>query len=220
VLCSCATLAYADFVTVTAEIPATTIPADGFGGSVEIDQFEPSADRILTQVDFDLLINFSGTMGFENTDPNVATFFQLELTWSLDLYEPNALKAPNDPPLISLAANRLIQGLVDPFDGELDFDGFSGRTFDVVVDDVAGSAMPGLTDPNHLLPFEGTGTVALPLVASFVGVAKAANTTSFESLFENVGFEGELSVTYTYVIPEPTLAGVVLLAGIALRRRR
>jgi len=218
VLSCCTSLVCADLLTVTTEIPATAIPGAGYSDFLEIEQFTPLPGEILTQVDFDLLLDFSGTMGFENTDPNVATFYQLKLTWSLDLHLPEDLQDPNEPPLIGVLASRVVQGLVDPYDGEIDFDGPSGRTFDVVAEDEAGSGGP-LVDAEDLAAFTGTGSVALPLTAIYLEEAKAANTILFESLFENVRFEGELSVTYTY-IPEPMLAGFVLLVGLALRRIR
>ena len=213
-LCVCANLAYAGAEEVSIIIPNTEIPPGGDTVFLEVDQFDPSGGRILQRIDFDLVIDFSGTMGFENLDPDRATTFELALFWGLELWDPD----PNEPELlIELDALRVVRGLVDPFDGEIDFGGFSGVTFDVMVTDVGG--LGEITDPKDFPPFEGTGTVLLPVTVGFEGTAEAGNTDLFIAEFWDVAFEGELTVTYTY-IPEPVMTGWLLLAGFALLRRR
>jgi len=215
-LCVCASVASArsdEVEEVVIDIPYTVIPSEGLDLDVNVPQFDTQGGtRWLLGVDFDLSIDFSGTMGIENLDPERSTTFELALLWALELWDPD----PDEPDLlIDLEAQRVIRGLLDPFDGEIDFGGFSGATFDVAVNDVAGAGT--VTDPEDFSLYEGTGTVALPLAASYLGTAEAGNTDEFVAEFWDVAFEGTLTVRYTF--PEPTLAGWVLLAAVVLRER-
>jgi len=198
---------------ITVAIPGTSIPSEGYHGLLAIAQFAPAQGEYLTQIDFELAIDFAGMMGFENLNPSLSTFFKLELTWLLEVDLPAGEE--REGPLLDMSATRGVVGLAGPFDGAVDFAGPSGRTYAVAANGVA--AFATTADASDLAAFTGNGVVELPIAGWFEGFAQAQ--TDHESDFWDVGFAGELTVTYTYV-PEPAGLALLLIGPLLLWRFR
>lgn len=203
-------LATAGIETVTVDIPTTEIPGGGYEGYIDVTQFASGPERVLESVEIELNADFAGTMGIENTDAGLSSIYELELAWSVDL------KRADDSTLLALSDSRITQGLLDPFDGVIDYAGLSGALFAVGARGVHDLALT--RESSDLALFTGPGTLSLPIAADYAPEAWAASG-SFQSDFGDVTFDGELTITYTYV-PEPASIALLVMLGLALRRMR
>ena len=214
VICSAGLFAaksFADTVTVSTEIPTTGIAETGYAGFVEAQQFDQGSNFVLESVVIALTLDFVGTMAIENTDPDYATSFSLSLAWMAQL------RRPEQTPLVDLEAARTRQGLLDPYDGNPDFGGFSGASFDVERTGVNSSILTA--DQADLALFNGDGTITLPISASFAPTVNVGSTDDYIADFWDITFDGDLFITYNYhVVPEPAWGYVIPLL-LLLRRR-
>lgn len=209
ILATAATAAAGETTTLTVPLPAEMIDPAGSSFSVPVPQFDPAGGRVLQQVDLRLTLDLTGTMGFENRDEALSAVYSLDLQWQVNLLWPDSSLIAN------VSAERLRSGLVGPFDGEADFAGTSGVTLQVSADDQTAEA--STTDAARLDLLTGTGTVNLPLEASFTGSAQSTPPVPFDALFE-AGLEGALRVEYTW-IPEPAAIVPASMSVLVLARQ-
>jgi hypothetical protein len=198
----------ADTISFHESIPLTETDWSDF---LTFDQFDPSLG-VLNSVELELTGPFEGSMRLENESYG-RVFFSMSLAWGLELFRPDQSL------LITVEAAKLEEGLLDPYDGQTDFSGSSGVTFDVAAEPTDSALF---TDPGDLELFTGSGTIDLPIAA--VGEFTVEVTGGGEGpqsyVAEYDALAGaEVTLTYDY-IPEPGSLVLLSIGGLAILSRK
>ncbi len=220
-----ASVAQADLLVIgPLDVPVLSIPGDEDGGevaqaaAVEVEQFDPGMG-ILKEIRFDLQVDFAGTVGYENKGA-LTSFVTTTVTWGFSLLDP---LDPNSGELLHVDAERVFVNLAEGFDGNIDFGGFSGRTYGPAQGAVgSGIDSRTLDDPNQALfkAFVGTGSVSLDAAADYSLEASGLPPVEVMKLAEDMQVTGgSLTVTYDYIVPEPAALALALAVATLVRRR-
>ncbi len=174
-------------------------------------KFNP-AQGILKTVTISTELKFEGVKQLENLDPNFSTGYRLTLRWDFDVLRPDrSLMLPT-------TAMEASVGLVDPFDGIIDFDGFSGVTLRPATDAFGEAVFDSVAD---LALFTGTGDIELIGAGSHLGTALVFDVGLEDIMTDFTGFvDGRVNLVYDYMIPEPTTFALFMLTSATLIRRR
>ncbi len=180
----------ADTLVYTDTIPLQLIP---WQKTLTFPKFDPTTG-ILTGVELTLSGQISGSVGYENTNPNSSSSIALQVNASLQLTQPNNS---------SLAAGGAIANFADtlpPFDGIPDFAGTSGlrRPFSVPITNTITFSSPG-----SLALFVGQTSITLPVrsASSFAAGGDTSNIiVQLRTAANAVG-----TMRYLYVVPQVEL---------------
>lgn len=180
-------------ITQTVSFPESNVPMR----TMSVPKFDPTLGT-LTSVQISKTASFSSTAGGENGDGAPATI-------TLTVAGSFAVTAPGTPDLVMGVAPSptLFTFNAAAFDGMLDFDGPSGKTFNLVISPPSpASQMTTLTLPNDLDLYCGTGNVTINanVVASIL-----ASGSGFTDTRLRTPSSAQVTVKYTY-IPSNCLA--------------
>lgn len=196
-------------ITQTRSIPVQTT---SWNETLTFDMFDTNLGA-LESIKFVLNGRVEGAARFESRDASPTTV-TVNLSSSISLLRPD-----NTALVVSNPAVQVIES-VGAFDGTIDFGGSSGRTFT----DLGNAAMEMTTltspfSPGDLALFAapGGGLVNLPVHA--VGTSNATGSGNLVVLF-NTQAGGDVTVVYTYKIPEPATMSLMSLPLLLLLRRR
>jgi hypothetical protein len=178
--------------------------------TVNVTRFDDmGGDRILEQIMITLDGHVEGTAKAESLDaaPTIVTL-NLGATITLSLMG-------DDLAVVLPVAMESFNATI--FDGDLDFMGSSGRTFDMLSADM--SEMATLTNGiDNLAPWIGAGTVALDATA--MGASSGTGAGNLFLQFETLA-SAKITVIYKYTeIPTPGSAALLGVAGLGATRRR
>lgn len=169
-------------VVVTASLPSDAL---NWNKTLTVPQFN-NPYVTLDSVDIAFTGGVSGSMKFENRDP-ISRSYSGKVTNELDLSSPTgaALLTVRPP-------NFTASGTLKPFDGTLDYDGDSGKSY--TQDPISASGSATLTG-SDLAPFIGSGTVGLPVAAS---VTTSLTTPGNFSTQVRSSASADITLTYHY----------------------
>lgn len=178
--------------------------------TVNVNQFDDQGgNRILQQVMITLDGHVEGTAKAESLDAAPATVaLNLGATISLSLMG-------DDIAVVLPVAMEEFDAAI--FDGDLDFEGPSGMTFDMLEADM--SDMASLTSGmDDLSAWIGGGTIALDATA--MGASSGTGAGNLFLQFETLA-SAKITVVYKYTeIPTPGSAALLGAAGLCVTRRR
>ena len=187
--------------------PVVAQTTTNFTANIGVNKFDPALGT-LTGIQFTLTGTVLGTVKFESQDAAPSTISS-NLSATITLTRPDnstiAVVLPTVSAVTSLTA----------YDGTLDFNGTSGRTFANVTNTL--SSTPAVMSSNaDLALFQGIGSIVLPVTASASSSAAGAGNL-FTSFTTTAGADG--SVTYFYnttSTPEPSTTILMLSSGLVL----
>ncbi len=186
-----------------------TIPlqATGWSHPVSIPQFDPSLGDLYSAV-MTLTGRIAGTAAFENLDSspaNVSLLFAADLT----------LFGPEFSGYVLVSPGLSISEMVEPYDGVTDFAGPSGRTYpDLATESALTFDLEGSF--NGTLVYVGTGMMDFLLTSA--GESSGSGAENLLLQFDQSA-GATVAVTYTYEVPEPGMA-TLLIAGVFMGTRR
>lgn len=172
----------------------TPITKSNWTRQISIPQL-PTASGTLTSVSFTLESSIEGTLKVESVDsaPSVVTS-----TLSAQM----TLKRPDGSVLLTHAPEDTKTDSFSVFDGIVDYEGDSGKTYDISSEGSGIATIDTLSESDIAL-FTGFGTVMLPLSAEGVsGFDGSGNLQSEATLFAS----SKTVVTYTYETPDLTVS--------------
>lgn len=182
-----------------------TSPTD-WTSSITIPKFDP-VKGVLQSIQFDIVGNVEGSAGFENFGPSAATV-------NIDLQAILRLKRPDNSNIWVTVVSDGGAASVDSFDGNVDFDGASGITFNSLSGTLTESTTTA--SASDLALFTGTGNIVLPVTA--IGSVAYAGVSNI-ALFASSSAGAAIDVTYNY-IPEPASMMLLGMGGLGLLARR
>lgn len=199
--------ASADSVMYNDSIPLSTT---NWSSSVTIPQFNPTLG-ILDSIEFSLAGHVEGDASYESLDAAPATV-TLELAAEIELQRPDNSVLVAALPLVQTVENAAAH------DGNIDFDGPSGSTFDNLSGDQTEMATLGPPVlPSDLAIFVGFGSISLPVEAS--GASQGSGAGNLLLQF-HTSASADVAVTYNYTVPEPGSLALLTLGALGLLRRR
>jgi hypothetical protein len=196
------------------QMDSVSLTTTDWSDALVFSQFDPSLGT-LNSITVLLEGEVLGTIAFESLDNAPATI-TAELKAQITLTRPDATKLAVVVPTVQTV------DMVAAFDGTIDFDLPSGKTYT----DLAVSGSDSLTTPppgDDLALFTGLGTISLPVTA--VGQSNATGAGNLLASFMTQA-AAQVTLTYDYTpatVPEPStlaLVGLGLPVGLLLRRRR
>lgn len=185
-----------------------TVPLQptNFNSSVTIPKFDPNLG-VLTKVIFKLDGHVEGTAKFESLDSEPAVI-DMELAAQITLQRPDMSTLVVSLPLVMTSDNATA------FDGLVDFDGTSGKTYAGLMADDLEMAMT--MDPGDLALFTGVGDISLPVLAMGASTGSGAGNLLLQF---NTSASAGVMVTYCY-IPEPATVALCGVGALGFIRRR
>lgn len=203
--------ALAGTLTYTGTIPLATT---NWNNSISIPQFDPSLGT-LTGITFILTGRVEGSAMLENLE-TVSADVTVDLSAKITLMRPDTSVLVAAIPVVSVTEN------VAAFDGQMDFQGDSGRKYENLSANrtESSTSVPPSAD---LALFTGTGSIVLPIRAE--GFSSGSGAGNLLLQFSTLAF-AEAQVKYDYTaVPEPSgllalMAGFGGLAGLLVRGRR
>lgn len=194
------TISYSDSVALT---------PTNWAESVSIPKFNPALGT-LTDLQFTLAAHVEGSARFESFEPvpNTVTMnLSVLLTW----------QRPDQSLLVTAQPTVVTVDTAAAFDGVVDFDGPSGRTYEFLsADETVSVTSPPPT--GDLALFTGLGNLDLPLAASGTSFGKGAGGLALRF---TTSASATATVQYTYTpIPEPAPLGLLAASGLWLTSRR
>lgn len=173
-----------------------------------VPKFNPALGFLQT-IDFTLKGVVTGQAQYESLDADPATI-TLNLAAQVKVLRPDLSELIVVLPVVDVVENAAA------FDGVIDFDGPSGSTFS----NLMGMATDSATSPppaSDLVLFTGVGNIDLPVVASGTSFGSGAGNL-LQQFMTSAG--AELTVKYTYMVPEPSSLSGLAIGGLMLLRRR
>lgn len=179
--------------------------------NVDLPKFDPALGT-LNSITFELEGDVGGLARFESLDA-ASTTVTTKLSANIRLRRPDLSDL-----VISTPSAQTVES-VGAFDGNIDFGGASGRTYDTLAaSDFESSMLTAPFSPLDQSLFIGAAEM-VTLNVRAVGQSHGAGAGNLLLQFNTLA-GADVSVTYDYTpIPEPTTL-VMLLAGMALLRRR
>lgn len=197
-----ASVSYSDFVDFT---------KTNWTDSVDLTLFNPLLGT-LTGVEFKLTGKIQSSVGVENVD-DAPSSVDVTVTANISLSRPDTSDIVTADPSVHVLAN------LGQFDGNVNFDGPSGDTYDL-----SGQKMVTHNSPppaSDLTLFVGVGTITLPVKA--IAATVATGPGNFD-LRIRTSARADVEITYFFTpVPEPApMAGLAIgIAGaLSLRSRR
>ena len=177
-----------------------------FTVNTNVNQFDPALGT-LTGIQFTLTGAVQGTVKFESLDAAPSTVTS-NLAATIKLLRPDNSTIAVVLPTVSATTN------LTAYDGILDFDGTSGRTF-ANVTNTDSSTTGMMNSAADLALFQGLGNISLPVTASASSSASGAGNlvTQFST---TAGADGSVTYFYTTSTPEPSTTILMLSSGLVL----
>lgn len=184
-----------------------------FEESVAIPKFNTSLGT-LTNILFELTGEVTGSIQLENTSRRSTANVTANLASEIQLQKPDGSS------LVVLLPKETQSKTLSVYDSTLDFGGTSGVTYDNLMQMETGSI--SLSDPSEFTLFEGTGNIALPVLA--FGRSTATGGGNLATVF-NTFASANVSVTYEYTpatpVPEPGITlGLLAVGGGMMAKRK
>lgn len=199
-----AAAANADTISFSGSVPLGTT---NWASSITFPKFDPALGT-LDSIQFILNGHVEGSAAFENKDAEPATI-TMNLQAMMQLQRPDSTLLVLTIPVVSTVDSVLA------WDGDDDYLGDSGRTYNNLAGDLSNSMTSSL--PADLALFTGPGNITLPVIANGASTGSGAGNLLLKfSTSASAGAE----VIYNYTVPEPAAAGLMGLAGMFLMPRR
>ena len=189
-----------------------------FGGTEQIPAFDDMGGTLILEcVEITLSGFVTGSAAGENTSESSAATVSLDLSAEMIASLP-ALAGLEVAEIIPLA-NETFEA--DIFDGDLDFGGTSGMSFDELAGSDSETFMIDSSNPLWAAIsglFTGPGPIDVDFDA--VGASQATGGANIASEFSaQASLEWEISYSFR-VIPTPGTAGLMAMGGLLAARRR
>ena len=177
-----------------------------FTVNTNVNQFDPALGT-LTGIQFTLTGTVLGTVKFESKDAAPSTVTS-NLAATIKLLRPDNSTIAVVLPTVSATTN------LTAYDGILDFDGTSGRTF-ANVTNTDSSTTGMMNSAADLALFQGLGNISLPVTASASSSATGAGNLVAQ-FNTTAGADGSVTYFYTTSTPEPSTTILMLSSGLVL----
>lgn len=194
-----------DSISYSDSIPLSTT---NWASSVSVPKFNPALGTLLS-IDFTLTGYVQGSAKFESLDAQAATI-TMNLSASVKLHRPDLSVLAVSLPLVSTTDNATA------YDGTFDFGGTSGHSyFGLSGSDTVTTSSP--PPPSDLVLFTGLGNITLPVDATGASNGSGAGNLILQFATDA---SADVTVKYTYKVPEPGSLGLLSLAFLRMLRRR